>query len=184
MVHVSERAHYCLKGKGKRETWREDPHPWLRIFGSRVLFTIPYFYLMLYLISLILELLQNSASNGLCSRVQDCCRVRSFCCNSSWQELGLGLSLANGWVISWLLLALRGVLRILQALVCRRDLMKEWIKRDQDYFSCGIEFSKFVRARFEKVRFSFCEGTYQCFRFWFPSLCHSQLQILTDKSRV
>ena len=60
MVHVSKRAHYCLKGKGKREIWREDPHPWLRIFGSSVLFRIPYFnYLILDF--LILEILQNSA---------------------------------------------------------------------------------------------------------------------------
>ena len=56
MVHVSERAHYCLKGIGKREIWGEDPHPWLRIIDSRVLLTIPYFYLMFYLNSLILEL--------------------------------------------------------------------------------------------------------------------------------
>ena len=34
----------------------KGPHPWLRIFDSRVLLTIPYFYLMFYLTSLILEL--------------------------------------------------------------------------------------------------------------------------------
>ena len=65
--------------------------------------------------SYFLNYLQISASNGLNSRVhgpwadlykvQGCCRVRSFWCESPWQELGHGLSLANGWVIFFVAVA-------------------------------------------------------------------------------
>ena len=99
------------------------------IFLLDVLLDFSYFWIIYKFLRPMVWIQGCMACGADLYKIQDCCRVWSFWCNSSWQELGHGLSLANDWVLSWLLLTLQGVLRILQALVCRGNLMKEWTKR-------------------------------------------------------